>query len=122
MTVQRSDAALRDAALPDLVAGLVNDMRSLVEAEVASVRSDVGDRLVDLGSAIKSWLIALCVAIVTTVLLGLAVAATIAQLGGVPWYAALWIVTAIAVSAVIRLVYWARLTGRKATVQPLGKS
>ena len=120
--MERVDVPLRDAALPDLVAGLVDDMRSLVEAEVASVRSDVGDRLVDLGAAIKSWLITLCVAIVTTVLLGLAVAATIAQLGGLPWYLALWIVTAIAVSAVIRLVYWARLTGRKATVQTRGPS
>jgi hypothetical protein len=114
--------ALRDADLPDLVAGLVNDMRMLVELEVASVRSDVGDRLVDLGAAIKSWLIALCVAIVTAVLLGLAIAATLTQLGGLPWYAALWIVTAIAVGSVIRLVYWARLTARKAAVSTAGTS
>ncbi|MEP6863063.1 MAG: hypothetical protein ABJE66_20725 [Deltaproteobacteria bacterium] len=106
--------ALHDAELPDLVAGLVNDMRMLVQLEVASVRSDVGDRLVDLGAAIKSWLIALCVAIVTAVLLGLAIAATLTELVGVPSYVALWIVTAIAVGSVIRLVYWARVTGRKA--------
>jgi hypothetical protein len=113
MTIARSlqtqvRTDLRDAPLPDLVAGVVNDMRELVEAQVGL--------LVDLGATIKSWLIALCVAIVTAMLLGLALAATLTQLLGIPWYAALWLVTALAVGAVVALVYRARATGRKAAV------
>lgn len=104
---------VRDAALPDLVVGVVDDMRDLVEAQVSSLKSDVGDRLVDLGAAIKSWLIALCVAIVTAVLLGLAITATLTQLFFVPWFVSLWIVTAIAVCAVVGLVYRARANGRR---------
>lgn len=107
---------LRDAPLPDLVAGVVTDMRELVEAQVGSLKSDLGDLLVDLGATIKSWLIALCVAIVTAVLLGLALAATLTQVLGIPSYAALWLVTALAVGAVVAFVYRARATGRKAGV------
>jgi hypothetical protein len=53
---------VRDTDIPDLVAGVVNDARALVEAQVSSLKSDLGDRLGDRGTAIKSWLIALCVA------------------------------------------------------------
>jgi hypothetical protein len=121
MTIARSletrvRTDLRDAPLPDLVAGVVTDMRELVEAQVGSLKSDLGGLLVDLGATIKSWLIALCVAIVTAVLLGLALAATLTQVLGIPWYAALWLVTALAVGAVVGLVYRARATGRKAAV------
>jgi hypothetical protein len=91
-------------------------MRELVEAQVGSLKSDLGGLLVDLGATIKSWLIALCVAIVTAMLLGLALAATLTQLLGIPWYAALWLVAALAVGAVVALVYRARATGRKAAV------
>jgi hypothetical protein len=101
----RSD--LRDAPLPDLVAGVVTDMRDLVEAQVGSLKSD-------LGATIKSWLIALCVAIVTAVLLGVALAATLTQVLGIPSYAALWLVTALAIGAAVALVYRARATGGKA--------
>ena len=107
MTIARSlqtvRSDLRDAPLPDLVAGVVTDMRDLVEAQVDSLKSD-------LGATIKSWLIALCVAIVTAVLLGLALAATLTQVLGIPSYAALWLVTALAVGAVVALVYRARVT------------
>jgi len=106
---------VRDTDIPDLVAGVVNDARELVEAQVSSLKHDLGDRLGDLGTAIKSWLIALCVAIVTTVLLGIAIAATLTELVGLPWYASLWIVTTIAICAVAGLIYRARTNGRKAT-------
>jgi len=100
-----------DMDTPDLVVGVVNDVRQLVEAHVSSLKTDLGD----LGTAIKSWLIALCVAIVTTVLLGIAIAATLTELVGLPWYASLWIVTAVAICVVAGLVYRARTNGRKTT-------
>jgi hypothetical protein len=106
--------SVQDAGVTDLVAGVVDDARALIEAEVSSLRSDLGDRLGDLGTAIKSWLIALCVAIVTTVLLGIAIAATLTELVGLPWFVSLWIVTAAAIGAVATLVYRARANGRKA--------
>ena len=52
----------------------------------------------------------------TAVLIGLALAATLTQVLGIPSYAGLWLVTALAVGAVVALVYRARATGRKAAV------
>lgn len=104
----------RTASLPDLVVGVVDDARQLVEAQVSSLKSDLGERLGDLGSAIRSWLVAVCVAIVTTVLFGIALAATLTEVVGVPWFASLWIVTAVAVGAVVALVYQARSSGKRA--------
>jgi hypothetical protein len=105
---------VRDLDLPDLVAHTVDDARALVEAQVSSLKSDLGVRLGDLGTTIKSWLIAVCVAIVTTVLLGVALAATLTQVVGLPWWLSLWIVTAAAVGTVVGLVYRARAAGRRA--------
>lgn len=110
-------ADLRRAPLPDLVAGVVEDARQLIEAEVRALRVDLGDRLGDLGDAIKSWLIAACVALVTTILIGVALAATLTELVGIPLFASLWLVTAIAVVAVAALVYRARGQGRRATAR-----
>ncbi|MDB4963552.1 MAG: hypothetical protein JWP01_3551 [Myxococcales bacterium] len=104
---------LRDADLTDLVAGVVEDARSLVTAEVGSLKLELSERLTDLGDAIRSWLIVACLAIVTTVILGLAIAATLTQVGGMPWYGALWIVTGLEVSIVIGLVFRARAESRK---------
>jgi hypothetical protein len=106
---------VRDADLPDLVAGVIDDARSLVEAQVSSIKTDLGERLGDLGSAIKSWLVVVCVAIVTTGLLGISIAATLTQVAGLPWYVSLWIVTAFAIIIVVALVYRARFHGRNAT-------
>jgi hypothetical protein len=106
-------SSVRDIDLPDLVVGIVDDTRELVEAQVTTLRADLGDRLGDLGTAIRSWLVAVCVAIVTAMLLGLAIASTLHWLG-VPWFGALWIVTAIAMSTVVALVVRARRSGKKA--------
>jgi hypothetical protein len=106
---------VRDTDLPDLVAGVIDDARELVEAQVSSLKADLGERLSDLGDAIKSWLVAVCLAIVTIVLLGISIAATLAEVAGLPWYAALWIVTAIAVGAVAALVVRAQRKGRVAS-------
>jgi len=107
-------STLRDIPLPDLVADVVTDARELVEAQVSSLKSDLGDRMSQLGDSIRSWLVALCVAIVTAMLLGLAIAATLTQVVGLPWFVSLWIVTAIAIGAVVWLVYRARASGKHA--------
>jgi len=109
-----NDPSLRRAPLPDLVASVVDDARALVEAQVSSLKADLGDRMGDLGDAIKSWLIAGCVALVTAILLGVTLAATLTELVGLPLFAALWIVTGLAAIALAALVYRARSQGRRA--------
>lgn len=47
---------VRNADIPDLMAGVVNDARELVEAQVSLLKSDLGARLGELGNAIRSWL------------------------------------------------------------------
>lgn len=93
--------------LPDLVAGIVEDSRTLVEAQLGSLRGELRERVADLGTTIRSWLIAFTVAIVTLVMLGLALAASVHALG-LGWLGSLWSVTALACLAVIALVYRAR--------------
>ena len=105
---------IRDLDLPDLLVGVIGDARELVEAEVGSLRQDLGQRLGDLGTAIKSWLFVVCVAIVTAMLLGTAMAATLTQVAGLPWWISLWIVTGFAISIVIALALRARASGRRA--------
>lgn len=105
---------VHDLDLPDLVVGVITDARELIEAEVGSLRHDLGERLGDLGSAIKSWLFVVCVAIVTAMMLGIALAATLTQVAGLPLYVSLWIVTALAIGIVFALVMRARANGRKA--------
>ena len=108
--------SVRDLDLPDLIAGTVDDLRDLVEAEATSLKTHVGERLGELQVAIRQWLIALCVAIVTMILLGVALAATLTEVVGLPNYVSLWIVTALAVGSVALLVYRART---KRTPTPL---
>lgn len=99
--------------LTDLIAGIADDGRDLVKAQVSVIRSDLGD----LGAAIKSWLIAVFVAIVTTVLFGVALAATLTEVGGLPWYGSLWVVTGLAIGLVVALVLRARMQARRAARQ-----
>jgi hypothetical protein len=105
---------LSDVELPDLVAGVAEDARDLVEAQVSSLRHDLGERLGELGTAIKSWLFVVCVAIVTAMMLGVAIAATLTEVAGIPWFASLWIVTALAIGIVTALVVRARADAKKA--------
>jgi hypothetical protein len=106
---------VRDADLTDLMAGVVDDARSLVTAEVGSLKLELGERLSDLGDAIRSWLIVACLAIVTTVILGLAIAATLTQVGGLPSWVGLWIVAGLEIAVVVGLVFRARRNTRKAS-------
>ena len=104
---------VRDLELPDLLAGIIEDTRDLVETQISELREDVGHRVSDLGTAIQSWLIAFTVAIVTLLLLGLALAATLHEIG-LGWFGSLWCVTGIAIAAVVVLVYRARANSRQA--------
>jgi hypothetical protein len=113
LAVHRAVSDARDLDLPDLLAGIIDDTRKLVEVQISSLRDDVGQRVSDLGTAIRSWLIAFTVAIVTLLLLGLALASTLHEIG-LGWFASLWSVTAIAIGAVVFLVYRARVNSRKA--------
>ncbi len=112
-----------DIELPDLVAVIVEDARNRVELLVEDTRTrietqaralgaDVGERLTELAAAVQASLIAVGVTIVTAMLLGLAIAATLTELG-LPWYGALWIVTALALGGVATLVRRARRSGRR---------
>jgi hypothetical protein len=108
---------VRDLDLPDLVANTVDDARALVEAQVTSLKADLGIRLGDLGTAIKSWLIVVCVAIVTTLMLGIAVSATLTEVVGLAWWQSLWIVTAVAITSVVLLISRARANGRRVAAE-----
>ena len=107
----------RDTDLPDLVAGVIDDARALVELQVSSLKTDLADRLGDLSATIQTWAIAVAVALVAIVLVAISLAATLAEVAGMPWYAALWIVTAISIVTVTLLVVRARAKGRE-TVKP----
>jgi cation transport ATPase len=74
----------------DLVSGIVEDARDLVGAHVDGLREDISSRL----TTLTSMMIAAGVFVVTAMLLGLALAASIVALGA-PWWLALWIVTPI---------------------------
>jgi len=45
---------------------------------------------------------------------GTAIAATLTQVAGLPWWVSLWIVTGLAISIVVALVLRARASGRRA--------
>jgi hypothetical protein len=77
----------------ELVAGIVEDGRDLVAAHVDVLREDLSIRLAALGSL----LIAIGVFVVTALLAGLAIAASLVALGA-PWWVALWAITLVAAS------------------------
>lgn len=104
---------LADTDLPRLMSGVIEDARDLAEAEVEALRTDVVERLGELGTAIKSWLIVVVVAIVMATLLGVALAATLTELAGWPWYASLWTVAGIAFAFVFALFQRARHLAKK---------
>jgi hypothetical protein len=97
---------------PDLVAGIVEDTRELVGVELEVLRTELGERISSLGDAVKASLIAVAVGIVMALLFGLALAASLVALG-LPVWAALWIVTGVALAVVLLLATWARRAARK---------
>ena len=97
----------------DLVTGIVDDARDLVGAHVEALREDMSARLTILGATLTSLLIAIGVFVVTALLLGLAIATSLAALG-VPWWLALWIVTLAAAAIGVAFVFRARSKARPA--------
>ena len=89
----------------DLVSGIVDDARDLVGAHVDGLREDISSRL----AVLTSMLIAAGVFVVTALLLGLALAASIVAIGA-PWWLALWIVTLVAGAIGFGFVFSARAT------------
>lgn len=89
----------------DLVSGIVDDARDLVGAHVDGLREDISSRL----AVLTSMLIAAGVFVVTALLLGLALAASIVAMGA-PWWLALWIVTLVAGAIGFSFVVSARAT------------
>lgn len=87
-----------------LVSGMIDDARSAVGVHVDALRHEVDDRVAAVGSKLTTMLIALGVLIVAALLCGLSIAASLVAFG-VPLWAALWSVTAVAsVLAVAALV------------------
>ena len=76
----------------ELVEAILDDTRSLVGAQVETLRADMGERFSALGSALTSTLLAFSIMIVTALLVGFALAETIIA-AGVPTWAAFWIVS-----------------------------
>ena len=112
-----------DIEIPELVAVIVEDARSRVEVLVEDTRArietearalgtDMAERLTGLGNAVQASLIAVAVAMVTAMLFGLAVAATLTELG-LPLYGALWIVTGLALTGLALLLRTAWRSGRR---------
>ena len=89
----------------DLVSGIVDNARDLVGAHVDGLREDIASRL----AMLTSMLIAAGVFVVTALLLGLALSASIVAIGA-PWWLALWIVTLVAGAIGFGFVFSARAT------------
>jgi hypothetical protein len=123
-TLRRSAVGTRPAdvvamrSVREMVAGVVDDARSLVDTQVTSIKTDIDGRLGDLGSELKSWLLAACVAVVAATLFALAISTTLTDVAGLPTWASLWIVSAVAIIAVVVLVHRARLSGKPAAGKP----
>jgi hypothetical protein len=83
---------IHDVDTVELVTGIVEDARELVAIHVEALREDLSVRVGALGATLTSLLTAVAVFVVMAVLLGMAGAASLAELG-VPWWAALWIVS-----------------------------
>ena len=102
----------------EIVEAIIDDTRELVEAHVESLREEMAERLSGLGTTLTSSLLAFSLAIVTAVLLGIAIATTLIAVG-LPIWASFWIVTAVGAGAgmifVRRATRTARETGKAAT-------
>jgi putative superfamily III holin-X len=98
---------LRAVGTVELVTGIVDDARDLVEAHVEALRADMSARLVVVTATLTSALIAVGVFMVTALLLSLALAASLVELG-IAWWLALWIVTLTTGAIGVGFVFRAR--------------
>lgn len=98
---------LRALGTVELVTGIVDDARDLVGAHVEALRADMSARLVVVTATLTSALVAVGVLMVTALLLSLALAACLVEVGA-PWWLALWIVTLLAGAIGVGFVFRAR--------------
>jgi len=102
----------------EIVEAIIDDTRDLVDAHVESLREDMSARLSGLGDAVTSSLLAFSVTIVTTLLLGIAIATTLIAFG-LPIWASFWIVTVLGAATgyglIRRVKRKARETGNAAS-------
>lgn len=109
---------LEDLGTSELVGEILVEARELVSAHIADARLELGGRLETLGSALRATMIAVAVIIVTTMLLALSIVATLVTLG-LAWWAALWLVTGLALTTAILLLLRARRRTKSATTLQL---
>ena len=106
---------MREGETPDgtieLVSGIIDDTRELLSAHADALRLELGERVSTLGAALRSSLIALTILIVSAVLLGLSIAATLVAIG-LPLWASLWIVTGLALASALVVALDARANAR----------
>ena len=106
-----SEERISELGNVDLVSGIVDDTRDLIGAHVEVLRDEMTARLTTLGATLSSMLIAIGVFVVTAILLGLAIAASIVALGAT-WWQALWIITLVAGAIGMAFVRRARTRAR----------
>jgi hypothetical protein len=103
----------------DLVTGIVDDTRDLVEAHVEALRNDMSARLVVVTATLTAALIAIGVFMVTALLLSLTLVAGLVELGA-PWSLAFAAVTLVA--AAIGTAFVVRARRRFTSTQKTGES
>ncbi len=96
----------------ELVSGIVSDTHDLVAAHVEDLGGDIRERLATLGDTLTSVLVAASILIVTALLLGLAIAASLVAVG-VPVWIAMWSITLAAAGTGFGFVLRARAKARK---------
>lgn len=84
--------SLRDQGTLELLSGIVSDTQDLVAAHVEDLGGDIRERLATMGETLTSVLVAASILIVTALLLGLAIAASLVAVG-VPLWIAMWSIT-----------------------------
>ncbi len=113
--VQTEDT--RNSSVPELMTGIVGDLKDLVSGHVDSVRGEVAGGVQDLKTVVTAVAIAASTAMVAALLAFFALAATLVALG-LPTWGALWIVTATAALISTVFIVRARQRGRAADVVP----
>jgi hypothetical protein len=103
----------------DLVTGIVDDTRDLVEAHVEALRIDMSARLVVVVATLTAVLIAIGVFMVTALLLSLTLVAGLVELGA-PWSVAFAAVTLLA--GAIGIAFVVRARRRSTPIQKPGES
>lgn len=107
---------LRGLGTIDLVGGILDDTRDLVAGHVDLLRDDISQRLHALGATLSSLVVAIGLYVVTAILLGLAIVASLVAVG-VPAWLALWLVTVISGAIATRYALRTRDNAR-ATAHP----